>query len=76
MRTLFQAAFAPLFLLGLLVAAQPAVSAQGELHGNATTKIYHNSGCRFFSCKKCTVRFQSADEARKQGYKPCSKCKG
>ena len=42
--------------------------------GNAKTRIFHVSGCRYFNCKACTVRFKSAEEARSNGYKPCKRC--
>lgn len=48
----------------------------GEYHGNATSLIYHNSRCKYFNCKKCTVVFTSPQEAQKAGYRACKLCKG
>lgn len=44
--------------------------------GNVKSGVYHNSGCRHFTCKNCVVRFSSAEEARKKGYRPCKTCGG
>ena len=44
--------------------------------GNDKTMKYHNSGCRYFTCKDCTVRFSSADEAKSKGYSACKSCGG
>lgn len=46
------------------------------VHGNYKSRIYHNSGCRYFNCKACTVVFRSAEEARSAGYRPCKVCGG
>ena len=32
--------------------------------------------CRYFNCKACTVVFQSAEEARANGYRACKVCGG
>lgn len=50
--------------------------AGGEYHGNASTRVYHNSGCKHYNCKKCTLVFKSAAAAQKAGYRPCGICKG
>ncbi len=44
--------------------------------GNRKSRIYHNSACRYFTCKNCTVRFSSPDEARKRGFVACKICGG
>lgn len=44
--------------------------------GNPKSMKYHNSSCRYFSCKACTVRFSSAEEAVRKGYAACKKCGG
>mgnify|MGYP001055646580 FL=1 len=41
------------------------------VHGNYKSRIYHNPPCRYFNCKACTVVFQSAKEARVNGYRAC-----
>ena len=50
--------------------------AASSYSGNAKTRVFHASGCRYFNCKSCTVRFTSAEEARSSGYKPCKRCIG
>ena len=55
-------------------AAAPVQTATSSYSGNAKTRIFHVSGCRYFNCKACTVRFKSAEEARSNGYKPCKRC--
>ena len=66
-----------LALAALLSAPVMGVAlAAGEYHGNPATKVYHNSGCKHFNCKKCTVVFTTAKSARKAGYRPCGICKG
>lgn len=69
-RTCFAAlAMLALFALGTAYAA-------GEVHGNAYSRIYHNSGCRYYMCKNCTVVFASAAEAQKAGFRACKICGG
>ena len=46
------------------------------VHGNYKSRIYHNARCRYFNCKACTVVFQSAEEARANGYRACKVCGG
>lgn len=46
------------------------------VHGNAQSKIYHNSSCRYFNCKACTVVFRSAAEAAAKGFRACRVCGG
>ena len=53
-----------------------AVMAAGELHGNTKSRIYHNSSCRYYTCRNCTVIFASAQEARAAGFRPCRICGG
>lgn len=45
-------------------------------HGNKNSRIYHNSGCRYFWCKACTVGFRTAQEAMTRGFRPCKVCGG
>jgi hypothetical protein len=47
-----------------------------SLHGNARSGIYHNSSCKYFTCKACTVVFRSASEARAKGFRACKICGG
>lgn len=62
--------------LACLLAGAGLALAAGEYHANPTTKVYHNSGCKHYNCKKCTVVFTSAKAAQKAGYRPCGICKG
>ena len=69
---------APAFAAPAQPAKEAAVPVQtaatSSYSGNAKTRIFHVSGCRYFNCKACTVRFKSAEEARSNGYKPCKRC--
>lgn len=60
----------------LLALALPTLAAQAALHGNPKSLIYHNSGCKYYNCKACTVVFTSAGEAKAKGYRACKVCKG
>lgn len=44
--------------------------------GNVKTLKYHNSGCRYFTCKSCTARFASPQEAKAKGFTACKVCGG
>lgn len=44
-------------------------------HGNTKSLIFHDSGCRNFNCKKCSITFRSKAEAIQAGYRPCGLCK-
>ena len=57
---------------GLAVAAVAA----GPYHGNLQSRIYHNSSCRYYFCKRCTAVFATAQAARAAGYRPCRVCGG
>jgi len=47
----------------------------GEYHGNVSSKVFHESDCKYFNCKKCAKIFQDRESAIKSGYKPCGICK-
>ena len=58
------------------VAALPfSAAASTTYHGNSESKIFHSSGCRYFSCKACTKTFTSRQSAIDAGYAPCKTCK-
>ena len=44
--------------------------------GNAKSRIYHNDGCKYFTCKACTVRLASPEDARAKGFRACKVCRG
>ncbi len=52
----------------LMLGMAYAVMAAGELHGNAKSRIYHNSSCRYYTCRNCTVVFAADQEARAAGF--------
>ncbi len=52
------------------------VTAANEYHGNPTSKIYHNSSCRYFNCKNCIVIFMSREAAMSAGYRAYKICRG
>ena len=85
MRMRIQAFTLCLFFIGLLAASsafgaqRPSIAPQDAAKaysGNPNSMIYHNSGCRYFTCKACVLRFASPDEARQRGYRACKKCSG
>jgi hypothetical protein len=53
-----------------------AAEVSRSLHGNARSGIYHNSSCKYFTCKACTVVFTSPSEARAKGFRACKVCGG
>ena len=67
---------APAFAAPAQPAKEAAVPVQtaatSSYSGNAKTRIFHVSGCRYFNCKACTVRFKSAEEARSNGTNPAN----
>lgn len=67
----------PLCLLALLMLVSLAfANPNAPLSGNPSSKIYHNSSCRYYKCKACTATFATRQDAQKQGYRPCKVCKG
>lgn len=44
-------------------------------HGNIKSKVFHSPGCRYYTCKNCTVEFKSRSEAIAAGYRPGGICK-
>lgn len=44
-------------------------------HGNTQSDIFHDSGCRYYNCKKCVVKFDSREKAISAGYRACKICK-
>ena len=43
-------------------------------HGNRQSRVFHAPWCRYYSCKNCTVVFQSRDAAIQAGYRPGGHC--
>ncbi len=50
------------------------VTASGYYRGNTRSFVFHAPGCRYATCKSCTVGFNSIGAALRAGYKPCKKC--
>ncbi len=38
-------------------------------HGNVSSRIYHDPGCRYYNCKNCTREFRSKEEAHRADYR-------
>ena len=58
-------------------AGTPAVQQKGSgFRGNPASKVYHNSGCRYFNSKGASKTFATQQEAVKAGYRPCKVCNG
>ena len=43
-------------------------------HGNVSSRIYHDPGCRYYNCNNCTREFRSKEEAHQAGYRECKIC--
>lgn len=61
-------------------AAKPAPAASQKVEagyrGNPSSKVYHNSSCRYYKSKGASKVFASPAEAKAAGFKPCKVCKG
>ena len=44
-------------------------------HGNTSSHVFHEPGCRYFDCKNCVKSFETREQAIKAGYEPCGICK-
>ena len=53
----------------------PAVSSGTIYHGNRRSKVFHAPWCQHYTCKNCTVIFNSRDDAVRAGYRPGGNCK-
>jgi hypothetical protein len=42
--------------------------------GNTNTHKFHRSTCRYATCKNCTARFETRDEAITAGFRPGGCC--
>ena len=59
----------------LMLSAAMAVGAAAAYRGNVKSKVFHQSSCRHFNCKNCTVTFDTREAAIKAGYNPCKICR-
>ena len=61
-------------------AAKPAPAASQKVEagyrGNPSSKVDHNSSCRYYKSKGASKVFASPAEAKAAGFKPCKVCKG
>ncbi len=55
-------------------AGREAQPADGLLHGNRKSRVYHQPACANYSCKNCIVAFQNAAEAQARGFRPAGCC--
>ncbi|HEX2060731.1 MAG TPA: Ada metal-binding domain-containing protein [Thermoanaerobaculia bacterium] len=42
--------------------------------GNTKTHKFHRASCRYASCKNCTAKYATREEALADGYRPCGTC--
>lgn len=42
--------------------------------GNASSRVYHRAGCPHYSCRSCTVPFDTAAAAQAAGFRPARCC--
>ncbi len=52
--------------------AEPSSVSGVTYHGNRNSKVYHAPGCRYYTCKNCTVILKSKEEAAQRGFRPHS----
>ncbi len=58
------------------VTQRKAAGAAYKFHGNPTSKVVHGPSCKYFNSKSSSEFFTSMDQAKRQGYKPCTVCGG
>lgn len=58
---------AAVFLTAIVAGAQ-------VYRGNTQTGVFHQSSCRYYTCKNCTATFASPAEAIEHGYRACGVC--
>lgn len=44
-------------------------------HGNTRSGVFHQSTCKDFNCKNCTIGLSTREEAINSGYRPCGMCR-
>ncbi len=52
--------------------AEPSSVSGVTYHGNRNSKVYHAPGCRYYTCKNCTVILKSKEAAVQKGFRPHS----
>jgi len=63
-----------------VAATQPATTftpttAAILFHGNTRSSVFHQSACKDYNCKNCTIGLSSREEAINLGYRPCGMCR-
>lgn len=66
-----------LLLTAILLTALLATTARAEFWGSSASNRYHFKRCQWTPKirKEYLVRFDTADQAVKAGYRPCEKCR-
>jgi lipopolysaccharide export system permease protein len=49
--------------------------AEGKIHGNARSRVFHLPECEFYNCKNCSIEFKDLETALASGFEPCRFCK-
>lgn len=55
-------------------ASPPAQASAGPYHGNVSSHVYHQAGCKDYNCRNCTQVFATAAQAEAAGYRPHTAC--
>jgi hypothetical protein len=63
------------FLAVVVVFVATLAGADAAYRGNTRSNVFHQASCRYFHCKNCTVTFDSAAEAVREGYRACGECR-
>jgi hypothetical protein len=63
------------FAISFAVLAALAAGAAERYRGNTQSHVFHQSSCRYYTCKNCTATFNTASEAVKRGYRACGVCR-
>jgi endonuclease YncB( thermonuclease family) len=53
----------------------PVAPVTGPLHGNPSSRLFHEPGCPNYNCKNCTAVFATREQALAAGYKPAGDCR-
>jgi hypothetical protein len=51
-----------------------SIPSQTDYSGNTSTHKFHRHTCRYASCRNCTARFATREEAIAAGYRPGGCC--
>jgi hypothetical protein len=62
-------------LSAALVSIAADAGTETTYKGNPDSKVFHKSGCRYYSNTNCTAVFSTSADAVKAGYSACKVCK-